>query len=92
MMNINTPKAHERLKNDIFSSEGVIELGYFEEYELNSFSELIRRRLSLPTFFGGYWACYECPFTSDDLHIMAEHIISSHAPAPIGNTEEEVVI
>jgi hypothetical protein len=70
-----------------FNSGNIAELGFLSEAELSVFSKLIRNRRSLPVYRDGYWACYECPFESDDLGAMAIHILRAHKPAPLSDDE-----
>jgi hypothetical protein len=58
-------------------------LAIMSDDALFCFNRLIARRRALPVYRGHYWACYECKFVSDNLSIMAAHILESHTPAPL---------
>jgi len=66
----------------------VIELGFLSGKDLSIFARLINNRRCLPVYRGGFWGCYECPFESTDLGIIAAHIIHVHKPAPLSDKEE----
>jgi hypothetical protein len=70
-----------------FRSGDIAELGFLSKAELWMFSVLIRNRRSLPVHRDGFWACYECPFESDDLGATAMHILRAHKPAPLSDDE-----
>ena len=65
-----------------------VELGFLTDNDLSIFVRLIRNRRCLPVYRGGFWGCYECPFESADLQIIAAHIMCIHDPAPPSNEEE----
>lgn len=66
----------------------IVELGFLSDRDLSIFVRLIGNRRCLPIYRGGFWGCYECPFQSDDLEIMAAHILRIHEPAPLSSEEE----
>jgi len=66
----------------------IVELGFLSNRDLSTFVRLIRNRRCLPIYRGGFWGCYECPFQSADLEIIAAHIMRIHEPAPRCSEEE----
>jgi hypothetical protein len=68
-------------------SGNVIEFGFLGDEGLSLFDWLIHNRRPLPVYHDGFWTCYECTFASEDLKIMAMHIMQVHDPAAL--TEEE---
>jgi hypothetical protein len=57
--------------------------GFFNERELEIFSELIQHRCQLPVFHGDFWRCYECSFETEDFQKVAGHILAAHGPATL---------
>lgn len=55
--------------------------GFFNEKELEVFSELIQHRCQLPVFHGDFWRCYDCGVESEDFEKIAEHIMEAHGHA-----------
>jgi len=66
----------------------IVELGFLTDKDLSIFVRLIRNRRCLPVYHGGLWGCYECPFQSADLEIIAAHIMCIHQAAPASSEEE----
>ena len=66
-----------------YNGQRMVLPGYFNDEEIEIFSGLIRRRLTLPSFHGDFWRCGTCRFESGDLDIMAGHITANHDPVPI---------
>jgi hypothetical protein len=73
----------------ISASEGTVLTGFFNERELEIFSELIQHRRHLPVFHGDFWRCYDCGYETGGLKEMAAHIMKSHEPISI-NVEDEI--
>ena len=76
-----------RLRSDMRSQEypraqGPTGYAFLSRKELSLFRRLIDDRRSLPVYRAGCWLCYECPFASPDLVVMAGHIVRAHGAAP----------
>jgi hypothetical protein len=61
-------------------SDRTVICGFFNERELEIFSELIQHRCRLPVFRGDFWRYYDCVFESEDFQEMAAHIMKAHEP------------
>ncbi len=61
---------------------GPVGYAFLSRKELSLFRRLIDGRRSLPIYRAGGWLCYECPFTSANLAVMARHIVRAHGAAP----------
>ncbi|MGD0077011.1 MAG: hypothetical protein ABSB91_00130 [Sedimentisphaerales bacterium] len=64
-------------------SDRTVIAGFFDERELEIFSELIQHRCHLPIFHGDFWRCYDCGFESEDFEKLAEHILKAHKSASL---------
>ncbi len=82
-MEIRAVSPKRRSAFGIVPSERIVQPGFFNERELEIFSELIQHRLQLPVFHGDFWRCYDCCFESEGFEEMAAHIIKSHEPGSI---------
>ena len=76
-----------RLRSDMKLPEysqarGPVGYAFLSRKELSLFRRLIGDRRSLPVYRAGCWLCYECPFTSANLGVMATHIVRTHGAAP----------
>lgn len=76
-----------RLRSDMRAQEypqaqGPVGYAFLSRKELSLFRRLIDDRRSLPVHRAGSWLCYECPFASPDLAVMAMHIVRTHGAAP----------
>jgi hypothetical protein len=70
-----------------WSVQSPLELGYFNERELDAFSLLIQRRRSLPIYLGSDWRCAVCGLERGDLVEMANHVLQSHQPEPLNEED-----
>ena len=77
-------------KVDCFTSEKIVNPGFFDEKELAIFFELIQQRRPLPVFHRDMWRCFSCDFCSERFEQIAMHLLESHEPAPYVN-EEDVI-
>lgn len=75
---------------DRFTTERIVNPGFFNKKELAIFFELIRQRRSLPVFHGDIWRCFNCGFWAYDFEQMAIHILESHDPAPFVDEEDAI--
>ena len=69
------------------AAERTLELGFFNEQELNAFSVMIQCRRSLPIYFGDGWRCQACGVERRDLVEMANHVLESHRPEPLNEED-----
>lgn len=94
-MGIRAISPKRRADFGIAASEGMVITGFFNEKDLEIFSELIQRRRQLPVFHGDFWRCYDCGFESEDFEEIAAHIMKSHGPTSINvedGMEQEFVV
>ncbi len=83
-----------RLRSDMKSQEysqaqGPVGYTFLSRKELALFRRLIDDRRSLPVYRAGCWLCYECPFASPDLAVMARHIVRVHGAAPADGDDSD---
>jgi hypothetical protein len=88
-MGIRAVSPKQRSDFGIAASEGIVLTGFFNERELEIFSELIQHRRQLPIFHGDFWRCYDCVFESEGFKEMAVHIMKFHEPVSL-KTEDEL--
>ncbi len=74
---------------DEISFQRTVEFGFLCDDELDAFTLLIRNRRSLPAYYGDFWGCMECSFTSLDLVTMARHILTEHSSTPVNQADLE---
>ena len=67
------------------TSEDVIELGFLSDEDLLLFHKLINNRRPLPIYHDGFWNCFDCPFESEDLQTITNHILKVHKPVSLSN-------
>ncbi len=68
---------------------GLVGYAFLSRKELFLFRQLIDDRRPLPVHRAGGWLCYECPFASKDLAVMARHIVRAHGAAPANDDDLE---
>jgi hypothetical protein len=76
-----------QLRMDMKSPEysrarGPVGYAFLSRKEVSLFRRLIDGRRSLPVYHAGGWLCYECSFASENLAVMARHIVRAHGAAP----------
>ena len=79
----------DRKSQEYPQARGPVGYGFLSRKELSLFRRLIDDRRSLPVYRAGHWLCYECPFESTNLAVMARHIVRAHGAAPVSDDDLE---